>query len=134
MIRGHCQNSRFRSIWIHDFWIVSEIYCWLNGLLSSSVFSSLSFAASKTLKHYWGQWPFQSAIKFRHYQKVRKSHWPKTRILTMALENIWGCNWGQTLLIWLKFSENVGIIPKVNLIIRPFISNMNQLHTCKWYI
>ena len=98
-----------KKLWlskIHEvlllFWIMWEIYCWLNGLLSSSVFSSLSLAASKTLKN-----------KFRHYPKVRKSHWPKTRILAMALDNIWGCNWGQTLSIWLKFSENVCIIPKL---------------------
>ena len=32
-------------------------------------------------------------------------------ILRMASNHVLGCSWGHTWLIWMKFSENVGIIP-----------------------
>ena len=31
--------------------------------------------------------------------------------LRMAWDHVLGCSWGHTLLIWMKFSENVGMIP-----------------------
>ena len=32
-------------------------------------------------------------------------------ILRMASDHVLGCSWGHTWLIWMKFSENVGMIP-----------------------
>ena len=42
-------------------------------------------------------------------------------ILRMVSNHILGCSWGHTRLIWMKFSENVGIIPIINCNLPQFL-------------
>ena len=47
-----------------------------------------------------------------HFWRLSMIKWCKLLyILRMASDHILGCSWGHTWLIWLKFSENVGMIP-----------------------
>ena len=72
-----------------------EIQSWLKGENVPNWMSSLSMVASKM--HFWRM----SMIKWCVL----------LYILKMASDHVLGCSWGQTWSIWMKFSENVGMIP-----------------------
>ena len=72
-----------------------EIQSWLKGKIVPNWMSRLSMAASKM--HFW---------------RLSMIKWCKLLyILRMASDHVLGCSWGHTLSIWMKFSENVGMIP-----------------------
>ena len=72
-----------------------EIQCWLKGEIVPKWMSSLSIAASKI-----------------HFLRLSMLKWSKlVYILRMASDHVLGCSRGHTLSIWMKFSENVGMIP-----------------------
>ena len=72
-----------------------EIQSWLKGEIVPNWMSSLSMAASKM--HFW---------------RLSMIKWCKLLyILRMASDHILGCSWGHNWLIWIKFSENVAVIP-----------------------
>ena len=72
-----------------------EIQSWLKGEIVPNWMSSLSMAASKM--HFWRL----SMIKWCAL----------LYILRMASDHVWGRSWGHTCLFWMKFSENVVMIP-----------------------
>ena len=72
-----------------------KIQSWLKGEIVPNGMSSLSMAASKM--YFWRL----SMIKW-----FALLYFSKT-----ALDHVLGCSWGHTWLIWMKFSENVGMIP-----------------------
>ena len=72
-----------------------EIHSGLKGKIVTNWMSSLSMAASKM--YFWRL----SMIKW-----FALLYFSKT-----ALDHVLGCSWGHTWLIWMKFSENVGMIP-----------------------
>ena len=49
--------------------------------------------------------------------------------LRMASDHVLGCSWGHTLSIWMKFSENVGMIPIKICNFLQFFNHMNQWAT-----
>ena len=55
----------------------------------------------------------QSMTAFKmHFWRLSIIKWcTLLYILRMASDHVLGCSWGHTWLIWMKFSENVGIIP-----------------------
>ena len=72
-----------------------EIQSWLKGEIVPNWMSSLSMAASKM--HFW---------------RLSMIKWCKLLyILRMASDHVLGCSWGHNWSIWMKFSENVGMIP-----------------------
>ena len=72
-----------------------EIQSWLKGEIVPNWMSSLSMAASKM--HFW---------------RLSMIKWCKLLyILRMASDHVLGCSWGHNWLIWMKFSENVAMIP-----------------------
>ena len=104
MIRGHSQNIQKCTPFYHRQ--PPKIHfggChWLSGnsiLMKGEIVpngkSSLSMTASKM--YFWRL----SMIKWCAL----------LYILRMASNHVLGCSWGHTWLIWMKFSENVGIIP-----------------------
>jgi hypothetical protein len=71
------------------------IQSWLKGKIVPNWMSSLSMAASK-----------------RHFWRLSMIKWCKLLyILRMASDRVLGCSWGHTWIIWMNFSENVGMIP-----------------------
>mgnify|MGYP007015799467 CR=1 FL=1 len=49
-------------------------------------------------------------------------------LLGMASDHVLGCSWGHTLSIWMKFSENVGMIPiKICYFLQFLITWTNEL-------
>ena len=72
-----------------------EIQSWLKGEIVLNWMSRLSMALSKM--HFWRL----SMIKW----------WKLVYILRMASGHVLGCTWGLNWSIWMKFSENVCMIP-----------------------
>ena len=72
-----------------------EIQSWLKGEIVPNGTSSLSMVASKM--YFWRL----SMIKWCAL----------LYILRMASNHVLGCSWGHTCLFWMKFSENVVMIP-----------------------
>ena len=72
-----------------------EIQSWLKGEIVPNWMSSLSMTASKM--HFW-RLSMDKMVQLLYF-------------LRMASDHVLGCSWGHTLLIWMKFSENVGMIP-----------------------
>ena len=90
-----------------------EIQCWLKGEIVPKWMSSLSMAASKM--HFW---------------RLSMIKWCKLLyILRMASDHVLGCSWGHTWLIWMKFSENVGMISIKNLVFNAKYFHMKQWST-----
>ena len=82
-----------------------EIQSWLKGKIVPNWMSRLSMAASKM--HFW---------------RLSMIKWCKLLyILRMASDHVLGCSWGHTLSIWMKFSENVGMIPIEILYLMQFL-------------
>ena len=91
MIRGHSQNVQKFAPFYH--WL--DIQLGTISPLNQDWISRQSMPASKM--HFW---------------KLSIIKWCKRLyILRMAWDHVLGCNWGHTWLIWMKFAENVGMIP-----------------------
>ena len=72
-----------------------EIQSWLKGEIVTNWMSSLSMTASKM--HFW-RLSMDKMVQLLYF-------------LRMASDHDLCCSWGHTWSIWLKFSENVGMIP-----------------------
>ena len=89
----------------------------------TKVCTSLSLTASKidrldiqlgTISPFNQDWISRQSMTASkmHFWRLSMIKWCKlVYILKMASDHVLGCSWGHIWIIWMKFSENVGMIP-----------------------